>query len=151
MNTPAWTDFAAAEPELAAFGERRLTCRVAYLATVRADGSPRIHPVTPHVGDGRLFVYMEPSSPKVGDLRRDGRFALHCTVEDTSGGEGEFIVWGYATLVDDADLRARLFAIAREEGFHPKDRYVVFEFGIGSVLSTTYEHDQPVRRSWKAV
>jgi nitroimidazol reductase NimA-like FMN-containing flavoprotein (pyridoxamine 5'-phosphate oxidase superfamily) len=149
MKTLAWKEFATVAPDLAAFAERRLKGRVAYLATLRADGSPRVHPVTPHVGEGRLFIYMEPSSPKVLDLRRDGRFALHCTVEDTSGGEGEVVVRGHASIIEDPATRATLFDIARGEGFHPEERYVVFEFCIAAVSSTTYEDDRPVRRSWK--
>ncbi|MGH2405330.1 MAG: pyridoxamine 5'-phosphate oxidase family protein, partial [bacterium] len=50
---------------------------MAYLATLRGDGAPRVHPVTPIVGEGRLFLFMEPTSPKGHDLRRDGRYALH--------------------------------------------------------------------------
>jgi hypothetical protein len=34
-----------------------------------------------------LFIFTEPSSPKIQDLRRDGRYAMHCTV----GGEGPLI------------------------------------------------------------
>ena len=59
-----WDEFATAAPELAAFGLKRLETKVAYLATLRRDGSPRVHPVSPFVADGHLFVYMEPTSPK---------------------------------------------------------------------------------------
>ena len=53
----SWQDFALAEPELSAFGEARLgTVRPAYLATVRADGMPRVHPVTPIIGEGHLLL-----------------------------------------------------------------------------------------------
>ncbi len=59
-----WKMLQGAAPGLAAFGEARLSSGVAYLATVKTDGSPRVHPVTPILGDGRLFLFMEPSSPK---------------------------------------------------------------------------------------
>jgi hypothetical protein len=81
----SWKDFEEANPELAAFGLERFKSGVAYLATVRKDGSPRVHPVTPIVGDGYLFVFMEPTSPKGYDLRRDGRYAMHSAVSDSSG------------------------------------------------------------------
>ncbi|MCA1555037.1 MAG: pyridoxamine 5'-phosphate oxidase family protein, partial [Chloroflexi bacterium] len=73
-----WANFAAAAPELAAFGAQRLHGSVAYLATIRPDGAPRVHPVTPIIGEGHLFVFMEPTSPKGKDLQRDNRYALHC-------------------------------------------------------------------------
>lgn len=145
-----WKEFAAAVPELAAFGAQRLVDRVAYLATLRSDGSPRVHPVTPHIGQGKLFVYMEPTSPKAHDLLRDGRYAIHCSVEDTSGGEGEFTIRGLAKAIDDSKSRVALFEAARTVGFHPQDRYVVFELSVESVLSTIYEDDQPKRKRWNA-
>jgi hypothetical protein len=87
----SWADFGKEAPHLEAFGCRRLERRIAYLATIRADGSPRVHPVSPFIGDGCLAVYMEPTSLKSADLRRDGRYSLHCAVEDNEGGEGEFL------------------------------------------------------------
>src|SRR5262245_12386902 len=98
----SWQALETAQPALAAFGaERLLGSGVAYLATVRADGSPRVHPVTPIIGQGRLFLFMEPTSPKGKDLRRDPRYAMHCSVSDSSGGSGEFYVSGQARFVED--------------------------------------------------
>jgi hypothetical protein len=55
----SWQELANDNPELARFGaERLLDSEVAYLATVRKDGSPRVHPVTPIIGDGRLFGFI---------------------------------------------------------------------------------------------
>src|SRR4029077_14308291 len=71
-----WEAFAAEEPALAAFGEERLRGAPASLATVREDGVPRVHPVTPIVGAGGLYLFMEPTSPKGRDLRERGSFPL---------------------------------------------------------------------------
>ncbi len=47
----SWTTLETADPELAAFGAERFTSTgVAYLATVRGDGAPRVYPVTPIIG-----------------------------------------------------------------------------------------------------
>jgi hypothetical protein len=43
----SWKLLEEPQPELAAFGAERLNGQVAYLATVRKDGSPRVHPMTP--------------------------------------------------------------------------------------------------------
>ena len=142
----SWKSLEDEQPELAAFGLERLNDKVAYLATVRKDGSPRVHPVTPIIGQGHLFVFMEPTSPKGHDLRRGGRYALHCSVSDTSGESGEFILTGQAHLIDDPELRALAVGLAN---YSPADRYILFEFEIESAASTTYPDDQPVRRSWK--
>ena len=47
-----------------------------FLATVRKDGGPRVHPVCPLFVDARLYVMVIPG-PKLNDLRRDSRYALH--------------------------------------------------------------------------
>jgi hypothetical protein len=146
----AWSKFAAAAPDLADFGLRRLQGRVAYLATVRADGGPRVHPVSPFFGPGRMFVYMEPTSPKGHGLQRDDRYALHGTVEDSDGGEGEIYLSGRARLVPDAQGRAIAFDAARAAGLSPKDRYVVFELRIARALATTYVGDEIIRLRWPA-
>jgi Pyridoxamine 5'-phosphate oxidase len=143
-----WQDFAAAEPELADFAFERLDERIAYLATVTAEGAPRVHPVSPFIGAGRLFVYMEPTSPKVRDLARDPRFSLHCTVENNDGGEGELSVSGRARLVLDPAQRTLAFTTAREAGQSPEERYVVFELELDRVLATTYAGGKPHRRRW---
>ena len=44
--------------------------KVAYLATVREDKRPRLHPVTPVIGEGHCFLFVEPSTPKAKDLLR---------------------------------------------------------------------------------
>jgi hypothetical protein len=142
----AWSQFAQKEPDLAAFGRERLSRGVAYLATTRADGGPRVHPVTPIIGDGRLYVYMEPTSPKGRDLRRDGRFALHSAVENADGGGGEFLIHGRAELISDPDIRAACDGLAPYE---PKARYILFELLLDFVLATVYEGDETVRRRWR--
>jgi len=73
----SWEEFAQQATELAEFGKARFQSGVAYLGTLRADGSPRVHPVTPIIGE-ELFLFMEPTSPKGKDLQRDGRYTLHC-------------------------------------------------------------------------
>lgn len=142
----SWKSLEDEQPELAAFGAERLDGKVAYLATVRKDGSPRVHPMTPIIGDGHLFVFMEPTSPKGHDLERDGRYAIHCAVTDTSGVSGEFIVTGQAHLIDDAELRAMAVPYC---SYTPRERYVLFEFEIETAASTTYPDGKPVHQSWK--
>ena len=145
-----WQDFAAAAPELADFAFERLDERLAYLATVMADGAPRVHPVSPFIGAGHLFVYMEPTSPKVRDFGRDARYALHCAVEDNDGGEGELSLSGRARLVPDPGERALAFDTARAAGQSPQERYVVFELEIERVVATTYAGGKAHRRQWPA-
>src|SRR5262249_16448057 len=122
----------------------------AYLATIRSNGAPRLHPVTAHIANSVCFIYMEPTSPKVHDLYRDRRYALHCSVEDANGGEGEFGLRGSATRIDDVAARSNLFGSAKSHGFYPKDHHVLFELRIEIAFSTTYDSNGlPQRRIWK--
>jgi hypothetical protein len=67
-----WKEFGAAEPDLAEIGCSLLfqhQVGLAFLATVRKDGAPRLHPVCPVLSNHRLFVLVTPTSPKRYDLQ----------------------------------------------------------------------------------
>ena len=103
-----WAEFSAAEPLLAT-AIRTLLCQygpgMGYLATIRPDGGPRVHPVMPVITDAGLYCFILPS-PKRHDLDRDGRYALHSfPAEDTSD---EAYLSGRATPVMDPLLVAEL-------------------------------------------
>lgn len=142
----SWKSLEAGNAELAAFGAERLNGKVAYLATTRQDGAPRVHPMTPIIGQGRLFVFMEPTSPKGHDLLRDGRYAIHCAMADNSGAGGEFLITGRARPVDDPETRA---LAARSASYTPADRYVLFEFDVETAASTVYAEGRTVRVTWR--
>ena len=143
----SWNKLETADPELAAFGaERFVSTGVTYLATVRGDGAPRVYPVTPIIGEGHLFLFMEPTSPKGHDLQRDGRYAMHCSVENSSGAGGEFFIAGRARLVDDPAVRQIATNAAR---FTPVDRYMLFELYLEHASSTIYNGGNPIRTRWR--
>lgn len=142
----SWKTFESQNPEIAEFAKARLHNKVAYLATIRKDGSPRVHPFTPIIGEGHFFVFMEPTSPKGHDLRRDGRYAVHCSVSDTSGESGEVIVTGRAKLIEDNEVRAQAVRVCP---YQPAERYILFELEVEHVLITEYGDAGTVRRQWK--
>lgn len=74
-----WTEFERRQPALAAVGRAQFyqhDIGLGFLATVRRDGGPRVHPVCPVISSAGLHVLVLPG-PKRGDLRRDGRYSLH--------------------------------------------------------------------------
>lgn len=143
----SWREFEEQAPELALFGVERFKGKIAYLATVKKDGSPRVHPVTPFIGDGHLFIFIDRTSPKGHDIRRDGRYALHCAVRDTSESNSEYLITGRAYEVNDPKVRQKAVTIV---GSTVPDRYVLFEFLVKNVLATEYGEDRkPIRRRWK--
>ena len=142
----SWFEFTQRAPELATFGAAHFGSGVAYLATVRADGGPRVHPVTPILGE-QLFLFMEPTSPKGKDLQRDGRYALHCAVEDMGGGGGEFYVRGRATLTDDPLLREQA---TRAASYAPSERYILFVLDIEFAFMNVYTDNGSNTQRWNA-
>jgi hypothetical protein len=105
---------------------------VAYLATVRLDGSPRLHPFCPVLAAGNLYAAIPNSSPKGRDLRRDPRCVIHATPgpEDV-----ELCIRANAIDVsDDESKRAAVVAIglASEVGgmIETMSKDSLFEFDI---------------------
>jgi hypothetical protein len=141
----SWKTFAQHASDFAEFGKARFQSEVAYLGTIRADGSPRVHPVTPIVGD-QLYLFMEPTSPKGKDLLRDTRYSLHCSVEDSSGGGGEFYVRGRATLTDDPLVREQA---VRASSYTPQDRYILFILSVEFAFMNNYVDGKPDTRRWQ--
>lgn len=137
-NEMSWKVFEERAPKMAALGVARLNRKIAYLAILNKDGSPRLHPITPFIGNGMLFMFTEPSSPKIRDMRRDGRYALHSSV-DRKGGESliEFLVSGTAQVIRDKLVRAEAEKIAASAVV--THNYVLFEFRIDSVLLVEYD------------
>ncbi len=143
-----WGAFRVAEPELAAFVADRLLAAPSYLATVRASGAPRVHPVTPILTDAGLYLFMEPTSPKAADLRERDWFALHNGVPDNAGTGGEASISGTGHEIDDSDARATVVAAA---SYDPADRYVLFELRPLEVRCNGYgDVELPEHRRWRA-
>ncbi|WP_084557115.1 pyridoxamine 5'-phosphate oxidase family protein [Hamadaea tsunoensis] len=103
-----WNQFAAASPQLAE-QIRALFHQygpgLGYLATVRADGGPRVHPVSPVITDEGLYCFLI-DSPKRRDIERDGRYALHAFPAEES--DVEAYLTGHAVPVTDAATIARV-------------------------------------------
>jgi hypothetical protein len=103
-----WSAFATAEPVLAA-AIRALLLQygpgMAYLATVRPDGGPRVHPVSPAITTEGLYCFVIRSA-KRDDLDRDGRYALHAYPPEES--DDEAYLTGHAHPVTDQSVITRL-------------------------------------------
>ena len=97
----SWGEFAAQDSALAS-AIRTLICQygpgLAYLATIRPDGGPRIHPVSPVITTTGLYCFVLPS-PKRHDLDRDGRYSLHSYPPEES--DDEAYLTGQATPITD--------------------------------------------------
>jgi hypothetical protein len=88
----AWQDVEQAVPELATRVRALFDAhRHKTIATVRADGSPRISGIETVFEDGELVFGSMSNARKGADLRRDPRFALHsATVDPIEGAEAQW-------------------------------------------------------------
>jgi hypothetical protein len=107
-----WKDVEREEP---AFAERVRALFDAgkhkTIATLRADGSPRISGIEVELTEGELSFGSMPGARKGADLVRDPRFALHGPTVDPPEGEpsgwpGEAKVAGRAVLVGELEGEA---------------------------------------------
>lgn len=144
----SWLEFEEGATDLASLGAELLHGKIAYLATTRKDGSPRIHPVRPFIGAGHLFIFIDRSSPKRGDLLRDGRYAIHSSVFETDDLSAEFLITGVANCIDDPEIREVAMRVA---GHDVPDQFALFEFPIEQVLITVYDEKRvPTRGRWSS-
>jgi len=88
----AWQDVERAVPEFAQRVRELFDAhRHKTIATLRADGSPRISGIEAAFEDGELAFGSMPNARKGADLRRDPRFALHsATVDPVEGSEPQW-------------------------------------------------------------
>src|SRR3954468_11811428 len=118
-----WNDVLAAAPELGKVVQERFEATgLAVLATLRADGAPRVSGIEPSFWDGELWLGSMWEARKALDLRRDPRLALHAATVDKEVKEGDARVSGLARELDD-EVRKQAFAtrFAEETGFDPND------------------------------
>jgi hypothetical protein len=107
-----WEDVEREEPAFAAKVRALLDARKhKTIATLRADGSPRISGIEVEFSEGELTFGSMPDARKGADLVRDPRFALHGPTvdppeDDPSGWPGEAKVAGRAVLVGDLEGEA---------------------------------------------
>jgi hypothetical protein len=155
-----WREFRDAQPDLAEAGRALFyqfgTVGLGFLATVRRDGGPRVHPMCPLITDDALLAYIEPG-PKRGDLFRDGRYAMHGFPPDKN--EDAIYLTGIARPVgaDDERRAAGDAQWAKErsmDAMPPQMAHTrLFEFLIDTCLVTrTKGHGDwsPQHTVWRA-
>ena len=142
-----WAEFANGDSELAAFGLERMKGRIVYQATLRLDGAPRVHPVSPWIAAGLLCVSFRATSPKVNEVARDARYALHSAQpwEDHMGEHGEFMARGWLEQISPSHP-----AVNARPG-HVSFELVHYACSIEEAVATEYpDESSPLYRRWRA-
>ena len=139
-----WENLQNENPKLAEVGRALLyqsTIGLGYLATIRKDGGPRVHPVCPVLASGGLYVFVGNHSPKLHDLLRDGRYALHSFPKPNV--DDEFSISGVAIPETDKIIRDIVYETYAATGAFTTDD-TLFELFLERALHAEYES----RPSW---
>jgi hypothetical protein len=141
-----WQDFERDAPDLA----RRVRARFdahkhKMLATLRADGSPRLSGIETRFHRGELWLGMMAMSRKAMDLRRDPRLALHSATVDPDlgapdGTGGDARVSGRAEEVFDAELFVEVVRSGEPGPDEPGDDRPGEQAGDGEPVPETDSH-----------
>ena len=148
-----WSDYEAAMPDMAAAGRTLLYTHglgLGYLATIRPNGGPRLHPFCPILAVGGLWGFINHTSPKGRDLLRDGRYAIHAFPNGRN--DDEFTVDGRAVACDD-EATAGAVRAAYGATYQTPDDETLFEFRIERALLSVYDEKStwpPVYTKWAA-
>jgi hypothetical protein len=144
-----WTDFEQQQPALAAAGRKHLYqigIGLAFLATIRPGGGPRVHPVCPVISPAGLHVLII-AGPKQADLRRDGRYALHSETCPPPRQDDGFALTGLAREVTGAGVArtVRDQVLAERDGkvWPGFTEEVIFELGLERCLLMQTQADVP--------
>ncbi|MGY1690167.1 pyridoxamine 5'-phosphate oxidase family protein [Geodermatophilus sp. SYSU D01105] len=146
----SFSDVEAAEPEFAARVRAAFDAhRHKVLATLRADGSPRVSGIEMQFVAGEPWLAGMPGSVKFADLRRDPRFALHSGSDEPDTFAADAKLSGRATELTDPGERRGYAAAAGlpEESID----YELFRVDIDQVVLTALNDDKTalVISSWR--
>jgi hypothetical protein len=149
-SSASFADVEAEEPEFAARVRAVFDAHAhKFLATLRADGSPRISGIEMHFVLGEPWLAGMPQSVKFADLRRDPRFALHSGSDEPESFTADAKLSGRATEVTEPDERGRYAAAA---GVAPQDMtFELFRVELEQVVLTALNDEKTalVISSWR--
>ncbi len=127
-----WQEFSEQEPELAARAFERFEAhRHKTVATVRADGSPRISGTEVGILAGEVWLGGMTGNRRFADLRRNPGVAIHSASEDPDVWTGDAKLSGRAVEVTDEAGRAAFRAAA---GQLPPGDFELFRVDVTEVV-----------------
>jgi hypothetical protein len=151
----SWAEFSLEEPELACLGREMLfparpNSGLAFLATIRKNGAPRLHPICLVYALGHLYVFIPPASPKYADLKRDGRYALQAFPPRDNKDGKEFYLTGAARCIQDEQTRQQIIT---NSGVSVEQFEQMFELFINQAMYTVLvecntPNEHPVHHIW---
>ena len=149
----SWNEVEQAVPDLAAAVRAAFDAhKHKVLATLRADGSPRLSGNEATFRDGDVWLGMMHRSLKALDLQRDPRLELHSAPVDVELKLGDARLAGRAVEIADPEVMRRFAAdaAAEHEGVEPPEPFHLFRVDV-TLLTLIRIGDPPdhlVIESW---
>ncbi|MFN8052191.1 MAG: pyridoxamine 5'-phosphate oxidase family protein [Acidimicrobiales bacterium] len=144
----SFADFTSQAPQLAAAVRSRFEAHLHHVvATLRADGSPRVSGTEARFFEDHLYLGSMPGSRKADDLRRDPRMALHAAPVDLELAQGDAKVSGIAVEVDRDEATRFLQSLGNPDV--PADGEV-FRVDLHEAVLTRVEGDELRIDTWRS-
>ncbi len=143
-----WSEVSSEAPELAREIQNRFRHhKHCLLATLRADGSPRVSGIEAWFWNGDLWLGMMPDSAKGADLDRDPRFELHSAPTDLELLEPDARVRGTAVRVTDPAV-IDTFAAMLPDPSTPPHEMALYRLDLTGAFLVRVRGDELVIDSW---
>ncbi|WP_380167705.1 pyridoxamine 5'-phosphate oxidase family protein [Jannaschia sp. R86511] len=145
----SWSEFAAEQPDLAREVRGRLDAHVhKVMATLRADGSPRLCGTEVVFAGDDLWLAGMVGARRFTDLRRDARVAVHSGSDDVPGWTGDARLSGTAHETTDP---AALALVAGSGPEPPPGPFELFRIDLTEVVAIRLSEggDAIVVESWR--
>lgn len=154
----SWIEFSEEQPELAEHGMRMLLrsrehVGLAFIATIRKDGAPRLHPISLILFKGHAYVIIPHTSPKCTDLFKDGRYALQALPPPNNEDNEEFYFAGCAIQIHDPIVPQ---ALIDGTGITVDENETLFELFLERAMYTKLVNqgtpdEHPIHQMWQAL
>ena len=142
----SWREIEIAAPELAAKVRLGFDAhKHKVMATIRADGSPRISGTELDFAGGDVWIGSMPDAMKARDLLRDHRIAVHSAPVDLTLQVPDVKIAGCAIEVDDGERNA--WVAARTEPA-PDGPFHLFRLDVTELVCTAVDGDELNIESW---
>ena len=147
VDAVTWAEFEQADEVLAQRVMARMEGhRHVIMATLRADGSPRVSGMEAPIRSGYLWLGMTPGSRKAVDLGRDPRFSLHSAPDAENLAEGDARIDGIAQLADAA--QQEVFVAGHRYTIDDPSIMVLYVAMIKRVVLVRVSGDSLLIESW---
>jgi hypothetical protein len=148
---PSWSEITEATPDLAGRVKAAFEAhKHKVMATLRADGSPRVSGTEVDISGGELWLGSMLNARKALDLQRDPRVAIHSAPLDVELSDvPDAKIAGRAVEITDDAEKAAWTSRYQDEGHElPPEPFHLFRLDIDEIVCTSVVGDKMIVDAW---